>query len=237
MRALYVAIAVAIFVAKDAAADDARTIYVTRGAPLAIVDAGGDIHPATCGRRSSKRMGNRIGDEWTRLDVSGRAAEKVRVTDSSVYDLSGCREIGTTGRADRDDDPALYVRGPRMPSRIAACAWPPSPFSAGAFVFCTKDAAGHETARAVAGGTSLRFAHFERAAQRWRIDRTMTTTDFPTPANVAFKVVAVLDMNGDRSPEIVVHSRTSDTYGDTVYTLDRKSGAIRALAETGSGYA
>lgn len=237
MRALYVVIAAAVFVAKDAAADGAPTVYLTRGAPLAFVDASGEIHRATCGRRSSKRMGNRVGDEWTRIDGTGRAAEKVRVTESSVYDLSGCREIGTTGRPDRDDDPALYVRGPRTPSRVVACASPVTAFQAGAFVFCTKDTAGHETLRGVAGGTTLRFAHFDGAAGQWRIDRTMTTADFPTPANVAFKIVAVLDMNGDGSPEIVVHSRTSDTYGDTVYTLDRTSGSIRAVAETGGGYA
>jgi hypothetical protein len=233
---------VALASSNDAYADDAPTLYVTRGAPLAIVDAGGEIRSAKCSARKSKRKGNRVGDEWTRVDASGRAAEMVRVTDSSVYDLSRCREIATTGRADTDEDPALYVRGPRMPSRASGCpSTPSSPPSAlpGAIVFCTKDARGHETMRAVSGGTSLRFAHFDRARGEWRIDRTTTApaNDQPMPAAAAFKIVAVLDMNGDGSPEIVVHSRTSDAYADTVYTLDSRTGIVRAVAETSSGYA
>ena len=66
------------------------------------------------------------------------------------------------------------------------------------------------------------------------VDGYGTCGDAETETYLAYRW---LDMNGDGSPEIVVHSRTSDAYADTVYTLDNRTGIVRAVAETSSGYA
>ena len=46
----------------------------------------------------------------------------------------------------------------------------------------------------------------------------------------------MLDMNGDGMPEIVVHSRESDSYADEVYTMD-SLGRVTRVTSRGGGYA
>jgi hypothetical protein len=230
-----------------------RTLYVTRGAPLAVVDDG-RIRSAGCGPRSSATRGNRVGDVWTRLDVWGRPVEAARVVNSSVYDLTDCREIALSGKPDEDAQPALFVRGPASPASVAAngarrfaCASEKDHPSLGAaftaatgarapLLFCTQDESGTDVVRAVAAGERLVFARME--ASQWIVERTVAVNakDRPTQLDRAFAVIAVLDMNGDGAPEVVVHSRQSDSYEDAIYTLGPR-GAIRRVVSHSGGYA
>jgi len=254
MRAVFASFSIAPFLLAagnpTAAPKGDTTLYSTRGAPLATVAKNGAIRSAKCGPGFSEAAGNRKGDVWTRLDAWGRPAERVHVTGSSVYDLRNCREIGTRGGPDTGDAPALYVRGARAPS-------PTRPFSCSAThkhaalassfratvgvssppaIFCTRDARGNELMHAIAGGKNLVLARFENG--HWTLGRKLrrAPTDVPTPADEAYVVVAVLDMNGDGAPEIVVHTRGADSYDDDVYTL-RADGRLHLVATQGSGYA
>ena len=216
-----------------------KTLYVTRGAPLAEV-VGHRIKPVACGPGRSSARANRVGDIWTRVDVHGRAAQAVHVTDSSVYDLTNCRELAFSGEDETDLHPLLYTTA-HIASDAAFACHDDTAARAAAFVaaqhqspslFCTRDASGAEVLHAVSAGRKLIFARFEHA--KWMIERAIVPPASPSEPEHTFTLVSILDMNGDGQPEVVIHAREPDAYTDTVYTV---GASVRSIVVVAGGYA
>jgi hypothetical protein len=191
------------------------------------------------------------------LDTLGNVAGEVTVTQRELFDYTGCNEL-TARRTKGIIGAGVYVNGrsgyhapgyqrwePERATREALTALSnahqkaiPSadptvhvPFSQRVLFFQTPD----DGARyAVIGGLSLIVATLGDDGH-WTVVHEATPGDAQVDER-AYSVRAVLDMDGDRSPDIVFHFRegAGEWYGDRVLTRPTSGGWVEVSGTFGS---
>jgi len=223
-----------------------EAVWITPHVRDAFVRVSGHAYAGIPCGKGKHFAGSRAGAEWTAVDEWGQPTAKLRVTSSSVYDISGCRMLDLrvkSGRLSRvvstgGELGPLAVHGSFAPPRSVACGTPARERSFRAFarsvgagdakrapqIFCDGT-----TVRGVTGGKRLVVARLEGG--KWRLELSHK------PGTSA-AVLGVFDMNGDGTPEIVVHRYDVDTYDDVVFSLDRAKRRWKTAFEgPSSGYA
>jgi len=234
----------------------ARFIGSGPSTPLAVVKKGkiDDAGVACCAPWAVK------GAHYKTLDAFGQIVGDADISGGEGYDVSQCYELDLTTKKGKAGV-GLYVDGSF--SAPKSVAWTPSaneqaalvktianlehalvatapydcssgpklrPFAERTLFFSFKD--DKETVQyAVVGGPLLIVARLQSDG-RW------VACDFSSPSPDscrlrAYEPRAVFDMNGDGSPELVVHEDLGDSFGDIV--LGYAHGAYREVAAAVSG--
>lgn len=186
------------------------------------------------------------GGEWQALDRLGRVAGKARVRELDRYDVTDCDELSLDGAKGA----GIYVRGPYQaldiepfqPSKSQLVklrklvqrrdeARPPSasgkkdaPFRKRALLFSVKG----QDPIAVVGGRALSV--FRLGKKGWVLEHQIEANKQDTWDPNVFSVVAVLDMNHDGVPEIVIHESFIDGYNDSTLVLEPEHRTWRSVA-------
>jgi hypothetical protein len=247
------------FSAWKAAAAPIDFIGFDPAGPLARVAQGRIASPS----ESACRTWAKKGSSWKALDRLGRVVGRARVRDLWRYDLTNCDELTfetTTGK----NGAGIFVRGPYEPLAIAE--WRPSAAARRQLMrlIARRDAsirrmpeASHEAKefsfdkrtiafrvpghapRVIVGGRALTLLRWNKG--RFEVEHQqgfdlMGSPNIQEQCEFSYKPIAVADMNGDGSPEVVVHEHTCDVYAD--FTLTRDRGKWRTvLAGISGGYA
>jgi hypothetical protein len=220
--------------------------------PLAEVSGGLARTP----KATSCRSWGKKGSEWSALDRLGRVVGKARVTSVSRYDVVNCDDLDLTPVSGKRGV-GLFVRGPYR--SLAIERWKPGPAARRSLHDLVKkrdarlpkaksgDADAPLAERvlvfrvrgqdpiAVVGGRGLTVLRLVRG--RWRVEHEIAPRDGLTWEARRFHAVAVLDLDGNGRPEIVVHSRDEDGYGDMTLTEDGAKHWRRIEPVAWSGYA
>jgi hypothetical protein len=233
---LYAAIVIAFALP---AARDTQFLGKDPHGPLAQVRAGRLGEP---GDDACRTWGTR-GQTWLALDALGRVVGEATVTELERYDYTNCDELTLRGK----QGAGIFVRGRYTPLRLEA--WRPSrtaraalgdliakrdakvrrgrlsnrrkdlPLDARLIVFRTPSGARY----AVAGGRALSILRFD--GKGWKEEhRELPIADEQSPSVERFMPVAVLDMDGDGSFDVVVHHKENEGewYGDGTITRSKR---------------
>lgn len=204
--------------------------------PLAVSERGHLASPDS----TACRTWGRLGSEWQALDRFGRVVGRAKVEKLNRYDVTDCDELDlerTTG----DAGAGLFVRGDYEALRVDDYQPTEAERDSLAHLVSRRDATLPQTRRpaadaplgkrtlffrvgsseptAVVGGRGLTI--FRLRGGNWTTEheiRAQKSDDIVT-ADV-FKVVAVLDMNGDGAVEVVVHESFIDEYADSTLSFD-----------------
>ncbi|MFO0588094.1 MAG: hypothetical protein U0441_11165 [Polyangiaceae bacterium] len=229
--------------------------FMASGIPLAEVRDGRLHGVATpkhpCGVRASW---SKKGSQWTALDAWGQVAGTLTVSGSDQHDGTGCHQVSFAEGTGKDGlgvfvskgsgySPAPSVRWSpaadvekRFERLYAsqATAWidgkPAASAEHGKTLFFSLpkqegSPEGAPTERrpthwAVSGGRVLIVAYVG-ATGSWKVGHVLA----PTGKDDAYQPLAVMDMDGDGLPEIVVHEESSGVFNDRVLSFD--AGAMR----------
>ncbi len=224
--------------------------FIASGIPLTEVRDGRLESVGTkkqpCGARS--RWAKK-GSVWTALDAWGQVAGSLTVSGSDRYDGTGCHQVSFAEGTGKDGLGVFVAKGSGY-SPAPSARWNPAgdvvkhfehlySAQATAWVDGKTDATadhgktlffqlpkqqgsveGAPTSRrpthwAVAGGRVLVVAYVG-ATGAWKVGHVLA----PNGKDHAYEPLAVLDMNGDGLPEIVVHEEAGGVFTDRVLSFD-----------------
>lgn len=227
--------------------------FMASGIPLAEVRDGRLHSVATpkhpCGLRASW---SKKGSQWTALDAWGQVAGTLTVSGSEQHDGTGCHQVSFAEGTGKDGL-GVFVSKSSGYTPSASARWSPasdvvkrfehlyasqatawidgkSPASAehGKTLFFSLpkqegSPEGAPTERrpthwAVSGGRVLIVAYVG-ATGAWKVGHVLA----PTGKDDAYQPLAVMDMDGDGLPEIVVHEESSGVFNDRVLSFDAGS--------------
>jgi hypothetical protein len=221
--------------------------------PLATIR---DHHVARPESTACRQWGP-VGSRWLDLDALGNVAGEVTVTQRELFDYTGCNEL-TARRTKGSTGAGVYVNGRAGYHAPGYARWEPDratldrltaltnvhqstipsadptvhvPFSQRALFFQTPD---NGARYAVVGGLSLILATLGDDG-RWTVLHEATPGDAQVDER-GYSVRAVLDMDGDRSPDIVFHFRegAGEWFGDSVLTQTTHAGWAEVSGTFGS---
>jgi hypothetical protein len=226
--------------------------------PLAVVDRGRVTAVPTsrhekCGARTPWRV---AGSRWNAIDTWGQFAGTYRVSAKDDYEVTGCAEL-TFAPSLAHDGRFLFVSAgsafrpaPSVEWRMSAAettslhAFTQSKFPArgkatSTFEQCAELATDTLAFRMPASGA--RLAVFgglggfvvARAGATWQ-SVTEEHLASALPETRCFRPVAVFDMNGDGTPEIVMRFSGGDGWNEFVLSADA-SGAWHVVATSNGG--
>lgn len=193
----------------------------------------------------------KVGDSWRTLDRLGQVVGRSRVTGMERYDVTGCDELDLAP-TEGEKGAGVFVSGSYEPLAIAA--WKPAKMHRRAldrlvrardgrlkkplftpsgvraperFGFQTPDG----VRRMIAGGRALTVLRLERGG--WVEEHQ--AEPLQDGGSERFQIVAVLDMNQDGSPEIVVHWDAGDSFNDFTLSFDPAKGDWKLIDSGISG--
>ncbi|MBL8743429.1 MAG: hypothetical protein JNK04_20105 [Myxococcales bacterium] len=223
--------------------------------PLARVEGGVVVEP----EGPACRTWHRDGREWKALDAFGRLVGTARVSGAERYDVTSCDEL-TLERVSGRRGVGVFARGSYQPLAIdpwkpsvtarrrleelvaARDARLPKARSKKDVALSRRMLAYRVKGRAprvVVGGRAISVYRFERGS--WIVERE----ELPCEASdlrkqscrdtvwdpEMYRPIAVLDMNGDGRPEVVVHEAFLDSYAD--FTLTETMSGVWKRIEAG----
>jgi hypothetical protein len=202
--------------------------------PLALVRSGKLTSP----EEGACRIWGRRGTTWSSLDTFGRVVGEVAVTDMDRYDVTNCDELVLRTR-EGAGGAGVYVAGAYEAAPIEPWLIPAGPRRVLETLVRMRDAklpaASHESKvdvplddrllsyrapngdeMAVIGGRGLTVLRLEKG--EWRLLFALSPAEGEVGPVDMFRPLAVVDMNGDSKPEIVIHERAVDAYSDFTLT-------------------
>lgn len=232
-------------------AGTARFLGLEPHGPLARVDTRGGRRQVASPEEGACTRWGRLGDTWRTLDRLGQPVGRARVTGMERYDVTNCDEL----ELKPIDGPAgagVFVSGAYEP--LAIHAWKPAKKARRALdrLIRARDRKMKKPAFTPSGVHAPERLAIEtpdgvrrmivggRALTVLRLDGGAWVREHQAEPNEVggaelFQVVAVLDMDGDGAPEVVVHWDAGDSFNDFTLSLDPKSGAWRLIDSGISG--
>ncbi|MEZ4294536.1 MAG: hypothetical protein R3B70_06140 [Polyangiaceae bacterium] len=198
-----------------------------------------------CGARSRWA---KVSSKWSALDAWGRVTGTLTISGSARYDATGCRRVSFSEGTGQDGlgvfvaEGSGYVAGTSAEWKAGEAsrkrferlysaqesAWVEGKLSPVAgrrtmyFSLPAQEASveGAPTVRrperwAVSGGRVL-VVGYEGAGGAWKVGHVLP----PNGKANAYEPLAVMDMNGDGLPEIVVHEEAGGVFSDRVLSFD-----------------
>jgi hypothetical protein len=193
--------------------------------------------PRDCGSRTRWAT---VGSRWHALDGWGQIIGDAQVSSRSIYDVTRCAEL-TMSKLRGAGENTLYVSLDSAWRPAAPAAFTPSAAVAAAFARlvavrlddrsvehaplppeCAALAervrffTGPAGARYAVGTSNVGYLVAKLEQNRWSAVTTQVTSPHEPGNSRCYRPVAVFDMNGDGTPEIVLRQSAGEAWGDLV---------------------